>query len=228
MLFFSSLVSFSQYKDAGMWIDASAVGELNKRLEFSFAPEIRLNENLSRISRLFADIGLQYKLNKHFHTALTYRTGFAQLTDEYQMRNRVQFGIGYKKKLRDFSLALSSRWQLATRANMPENDPDLKTTFRNKISVKYSGVKKIDFSTSFELFNNSNQYSSFTLQNWRWTVSAERKLNKLNYLSLGYLIQKSIDDSPQEMDFVVLVSYQHNLKWKKKKGDKEEDSEPTE
>lgn len=227
-LVISSFVCFAQYKDAGMWTDATFVSAINKKLDLAFSPEIRLNENITRISRIFADLGLQYKLNKHVQASLTSRTGFAQLTDVYQARQRFQFGVGYKIKLHDFSFAITTRWQLATRANTPENDPDLITTIRNKIAVKYSGMKKMDFSTSFELFNKSNLYNSFALQNWRWVASAERKLNKRNFLSIGYLIQKSMLVSPQEIDFVVLVSYQHNLNWKKKKGEKEENPEPSE
>ena len=211
-----------------MWTDATVVAAINKKLDFAFSPEIRLNENISRISRIFADLGLQYKLNKYFQASLTYRSGFAHLVEVYQSRHRFQFGVGYKMKLHDFSFALTTRWQLATRANTPENDPDLITTVRNKIAVKYSGMKKMDFSTSFELFNKSNLYNSFALQNWRWIVSAERKLNKRNFLSIGYLIQKSILDSPQEIDFVILVSYQHDLKWKKNKGGKEVGTKPSE
>ena len=86
------------------------------------------------------------------------------------------------------------------------------TIIRNKFGVKYEGVKKYTFSTSYEFFNSVALVNRLEWQNWRWTIEAERKLNKRNFISLGYLIQKDLKSSVPASDFVVLVGYKHIFK----------------
>ncbi len=217
LLFLLPSMASAQFKDAGMWTDFTCSVDLNKKWQVAASPEVRLNENFSRVSRAFVDLGAQYKYNKHLFLSLTYRGGAAQLTDYFETRQRLQFGVAYKNKIHDFTLALQSKWQAAVRSLSPESDADFITTMRNKLQVKYTGLKGIDLATSFELFNNTKQYQQFVLTNWRWIATVDKKINKTNSISLGYLIQKSLLDSPQKIDYVLLLSYQINLERKKEK-----------
>lgn len=215
----------AQYKDAGMWLDAGLSMQLSKRLEVSVNPEIRLNENISRISRAFADLGLQYKFSKYFFTTFTYRSGIAQTRFGPDLRQRMQFGIGARGRVEDFTVTLQTRWQGQITSISAESDADFVTTLRSRIQVKYSGLKKTDLSTSFETFNTTSIYQNFDLTNWRWMANLERKLNKRQSLTIGYLIQKSLTDSPMEMDYVFLLSYQYSLNLRKKEEEKNDSPE---
>ena len=73
-------------------------------------------------------------------------------------------------------------------------------------------MKKYTFSTSYEFFNSVALVNRLEWQNWRWTIEAERKLNKRNFISLGYLIQKDLESSVPATDFIVLVGYKHIFK----------------
>ena len=226
VLIISSLLALSagaQFRDAGLWVDYSLSTEFKKDFEFSISPEIRLDENLSRLARAFADVGAQYKITKQFFVSVTYRGGMRNDGEFYDPRHRFQFGLGIRRKAGDFTFTYQPRWQAAVKASSSENDADFVTTMRNKLQVKYTGLKGIDLSTSFEVFNNSTNYQGFVLQNWRWVGDIEKKINKQNSFSLGYLIQKSLLDSPQQIDFVILASYkmQLNLFGKKKDEEKE-------
>jgi hypothetical protein len=216
----------SQVRDAGMWTDISLNLDLGKNLGASISPEVRLDENISRVARAFTDVGLQYKLGKYFSTGVTYRGGVSNSNYGFNGRHRMQYTLLCRYKLGDFAFTLQSRWQVAVTSFSAENDADFITTLRNKFQLKYTGLKGIDLSSSFETFNNTGRYSDFQLQNWRWIANVEKKINKRNSISLGYLIQKSLLDSPQQLDYVFLISYQYNLNLKKKKTDKDKELKP--
>lgn len=216
----------AQYKDAGMWADVSFSTDVSKKLKLSVAPEIRMNENMSHVSRIFSDFGLQAELRKNLSASVTYRLGAANQGNFFESRQRLQWGLAYKNKIDNFSWGVQSRWQLAIADFSGESDADFVTVLRNKLQIKYTGLKKTDVSMAFEIFNNTSNYQNFVMTNWRWTANIERKINKRNAISCGYLIQKSLLDSPQEIDFVVLLSYSCEIKWKKEKKEESPSPEP--
>jgi hypothetical protein len=217
---------FSQHKDAGLWADCGLTWSPEKRWEFGLAPEIRLDENLSRLSRLFVDAQVQYKLSKEVFITAVYRQGIANSGEFYEMRQRVLTGIGMRQKFGQFTCTITSRWQASLSGLGAESDADFVTTWRNRLQVKYGGLKKTDLSGSFELFNSSSVYGALELQSWRGILSLQRKLDKRTSVSVGYLVQKSLNDSPQEMDFVILASFSKELKFGRKKEKEETPSDP--
>jgi hypothetical protein len=218
-----SAYGFGQFKDAGLWTSFSLKGDINKKLSFGITPELRLNENISQVARAFVDYGAQYKLHKYLFATATWRGGQANTGEYFETRRRLQLGLGTRHKTDLFAFSFQSRWQLSSNPNRAETDIDFTTTWRNKIAVKYTAVKKTDFSTSFELFHREGRVSTLELTDWRWTASVERKINKRNFIEIGYLIQKNIVESPQEIDYVVLLSYTVELDLKKKKKGNSED-----
>ncbi|MFN0031343.1 MAG: DUF2490 domain-containing protein [Flavobacteriales bacterium] len=217
-----SCAANAQFKDAGMWTSLALSAELSKKLEVSISPEVRLDENITRLASAFTDAGAQYKFSKRLSISATYRGGVRRNDLFFDPRQRLQLGVALKKKWNDFTFTYQPRWQFAIANFAGESDADFVTTVRNRFKVNYSGLKKTDISTSFETFNATENNTNLALQNWRWIGEVERSLNKSQSLSVGYLVQKSLHDSPQEMDFVLLVSYQLQLDLKKK-GDKNDE-----
>jgi hypothetical protein len=214
LFFTSSLIA--QENDAGLWTGIGLSYEVNNKFELSVAPEFRLEENISRIGSAFCDVGAEYKLGNGFFATMTYRGGAKNRIDYFQTRQRLQLGLGYKWKADDFSLSYALRYQGSIQGGLAgDSDADFITIIRNKIGVKYEGVKKYTFSTSYEFFNSASSSNPLEWQNWRWTIEVERKLNKRNFVSLGYLIQKDLVSSVPSSDFVVLVGYKHIFKKKK-------------
>jgi hypothetical protein len=217
IIFFISFSAFGQYKDAGLWSSFSAEYKPNKRTELSVAPEFRLNENLSQINSWFSDFGLQYKLPGNLSFQAVYRIGYRSPMLEPEFRQRLQFGVGYKFELNDWSLNFASRYQAALRLIADDGDPDFISTWRNKVSVKYAGFKKWELGSAFEVFNSQSDDRALDLTDWRFTSSAEYKINKRNFISFGYLIQKNLVSRVPELDYVGLLSYKLILKKKKTK-----------
>jgi hypothetical protein len=218
IILFGCMTSFlvAQEKDAGLWTGIGLSYEVNKKLELSVSPEIRMEENISRTGSVFCDFGAEYKLGKGFFATATYRGGAKNRIDYFQTRQRLQLGLGYKWKYEDFSISYALRYQGSIQGGLSgDSDADFITIIRNKVGVKYEGVKKYTFSMSYEFFNSAAAVNRLEWQNWRWIAEAERKLNKRNFVSVGYLIQKNLVSSVPSSDFVVLVGYKHIFKKKK-------------
>ena len=201
----------AQTKDAGLWMDVGFSREMGDRFELTVSPEIRLDENLTRWSRLFADASLEYKYNKHISLSAAYRGGAGNDGVHVDGRHRMQYGLGLKQKWNDWTIQYQSRVQFALNAAWSEADVDFNTTWRNRVTVKYGGLKKTDLATAYEIFNSVSAYQELAWTNWRWTAQVARKINKKQSVALGYLIQRDLTESPQHLDFVILISYKAEL-----------------
>jgi hypothetical protein len=210
-LVLSSSKFWSQTNDAGLWVDVGLSRELNDRVEITLSPEVRLDENISRWSRLFVDVGAEYKASKKFSLQAAYRGGIGNDGVHVDSRQRMQYGIAMKEKWNDWTIQLLSRAQFSMTGGLGDADADFTTIWRNRASVKYGGLKKTDLSSSFELFNSISAYQDLALTNWRWTAQVSRKITKKQAVSVGYLIQRDFTESPHQMDYVVLVSYKVEL-----------------
>jgi len=228
LLFMSKTVSAQVNKDAGLWTDYNLTLKYKKKWEFSFAPEIRFNNNVSQLSRVMADVGVEYKPIKVFFAGISYRTSTRVEDDWQDTRERIQFGLGVKHEWRSFTFTLQPRYQASLQQVSSDGDADFETTLRNKLTVKYNIKKKLSASASFELFNNSEPGMELRLENWRWKADIGYDLNKRNSFSVGYMIQKAIYESPQEMDFVFLVSYKTEINLSKKTNKEKENLQPLE
>ncbi len=213
-----------QYMDAGMWASGKVDYSLNKKTELSFSPEIRLNENLTRWRNLFADLGASYKLQKGLSAEFTYRFGYRNNVFEgITFRQRLQFGLGYKTKWNEFTFSWLTRYQASLVAIGAERDADFVTSWRNKFGVRYGGIKKLELTSAFEFFHGDSNGEPLYWQDWRWTMEAERKINKRNYFSAGYLIQRDLSAAIPSVDYVITLSYKYILT---AKGDSEKDKAP--
>ncbi len=221
LLLLIPFASTAQFRDAGMWSSFAAEYKLNKKTELSVAPEIRLSENLTQVNSWFSDFGLQYKLPGNLNFQAVYRLGYRNPLLEPELRQRLQMGFGYKVEHNDWTFGFASRYQAALRLIADDGDPDFISTWRNKFTVKYSGLKKWELGTGFEFFNSRSEWRSLDLTDWRFTCGAEYKINKRNFISFGYLIQKNLVSRVPELDFVGLVSYK--VIFKKNKTKEEED-----
>jgi Protein of unknown function (DUF2490) len=206
----------AQYKDAGLWAEGTLSKEWGKRWECAVVPELRMDENITRVSRAFTDIGAQYKINKWLQSALVYRVGLAENDGYYDLRHRIQLGLALKTKRQDFSWTYAPRWQLALSAAQSD-DADIATTLRNRFQMKYNGWKDWELAMSYEFFHSTSAYRFLEWQNWRWISQVSYELNKSRSISAGYLIQRKLTGSQQQLDYVVLVGYKYNFKNKKSK-----------
>lgn len=214
LFFFLANHILAQYRDAGAWTAFAAEYKLRKSTELSIAPELRFHDNFSRINNAFLDVGLQEKLNDYLQVNLTYRAGYRDPFEIQIWRQRIQTGFALKRDISNWTFGVASRFQWAFVA-VDDGDPDFVTTWRNKGLIKFNGVKKWEFTGTFEVFHAQNDEQSLAWTDWRSTIQAEYKINKRNFISFGYLVQRNLTSRVPEEDYVILASYKYILKKRK-------------
>ena len=196
-----------QVRDFGMWMSASGNAEIVDDLSLSVTPELRWDQQVTRLRNRFVDLKLKYKLKGDFFVVGAFRFGGVQRNSGWQPRRRIQFGAGYKWKMNDFTLTYISRFQFSFDVATVNRDADQNSNWRNKIDVNYRGVKKTPIGYSLEFFHGLNSADLLEFQDWRMIWSVGRKLTKQHTVELGYLLQKDRTTFPDEIDNIILLSY---------------------
>ena len=162
------------------------------------------------MSNVFSDFGTDKKWSKYLTTSLEYRVGARREEDWFNVRKRWSLGVQLSYPFKNFKLSSTTRCQIS-RANTSEID--IKSIWREKISLEFSKWEKLTFQVSHELF-----FLPITLENsnWRSQVSLKYKLDKSNAISFGYLVQRDLSNA--DMDFVILTGYKWEFNKKKDKG----------
>ena len=223
-LFFLFVASFAfaqNVNDAGMWNAFSFSGDIKdltpwkdpkifKDWSIHVDPEMRYDENISRLYGYFADLGTDKKWSKYFLTSVEYRLGARREENWYNLRTRWSLGAQVSLPFKDFKFSATTRYQVA---KVITTDLDLKSTWRQKISMEYSGWKNLGIQMSHELFLLPISLSN---TNWRSQISLKYKIDKSKGISLGYLVQRDLTNA--DMDFVILTGYKWEFNKKKDKG----------
>lgn len=224
LLFFVLLASFGSAQnvnDAGMWNAFSFSSDIKdltpwkdpkifKDWSLHIDPEIRFNENVSQVSNFFSDFGTDKKWSKYLTTTLEYRVGARREEDWFNVRKRWSLGAQLSYPFKNFKLSSTTRCQISRAIT---SEIDIKSIWREKISLEFSKWEKLSFQVSHELF-----FLPITLENsnWRSQVSLKYKLDKSNAISVGYLVQRDLSNA--DMDFVILTGYKWEFNKKKDKG----------
>ncbi|MFM2316612.1 MAG: hypothetical protein RLZZ155_944 [Bacteroidota bacterium] len=215
-----SFVSGQNMNDAGMWNAFSVSSDVSdltpwkdpkilKDLRIYFNPEIRIDENFSRLNNFFADLGTEKKWSKFLSTSVEYRIGGRREEDWYNLRRRWSYGAQLSFPFHDFKFSATTRCQIARSAS---SDIDLTSTWRQKFGIEYSKWDNFSIQMSHELF-----FLPITLENtnWRSQFVLKYKLDKSKALSIGYLVQRDLTNA--DMDFVILTGYKWEFNKKKEK-----------
>ena len=224
LLFFVLLASFGSAQnvnDAGMWNTFSFSSDIKdltswkdpkifKDWSIHINPEIRFNENVSQVSNVFSDFGTDKKWSKYLSTSLEYRVGAKREEDWFNVRKRWSLGAQLIYPFKNFKLSSTTRCQISRAIT---SEIDIKSIWREKISLEFSKWEKLTFQVSHELF-----FLPITLENsnWRSQAIVKYKLNKSNAISIGYLVQRDLSNA--DMDFVILTGYKWEFNKKKDKG----------
>jgi len=219
-IFFHSFVYAQNMNDAGMWNTFSFSGDIKdltpwkdpkifKDWSVHVDPEMRFDENISRLYGYFVDLGTEKKWSKYLLTSVEYRLSAKREESWYNLRTRWSLGAQLNMPFKDFKLSSITRYQFA---QVLSSDVDMKSTWRQKVSLEYSGWKNFGVQMSHEFF-----FLPITLENtnWRSQISLKYKLDKSNALSVGYLVQRDLTNA--DMDFIILTGYKWEFNKKKEK-----------
>jgi len=213
LLFYSHF--FAQFYDAGLWSEISLQYKVSKPTDVAFSPEFRLDENASRVSRVFCDFGVQYKVSSGVSLSCVYRSGMAHDYDDTEFRQRIQMGAAFKWKGKKWTLAYLPRWQVSVRG-VGEYDADLSTLMRNRFQVKWDLPQKFELSSYAEFFHSTGTFDFADWQSWRANCMLSKNLKGPHSFALGYLVQHQFSSQVPLTDFVIVTSYRIDLERLKK------------
>jgi len=202
-------ITSAQEIDRGLWLNPSVVYKGLKKVDLELSPELRWDQDGTRLRTRQVDLKARYDLKKGCFAGLSLRLGAIQRNSGWQNRQRIQLNGGKKWKPGDFRIGYTTKIQFTFSGQTRTRDADLNSNFRNKLSLNYAGIKKFTPGISYELFHGLSDGAFLELQDWRFILEGEYKINKRNSIGLGYLLQQEIRTGIDQRDKVILLSYQH-------------------
>lgn len=192
--------------DAKLWTGISVSQKIND-FEFSFGEELRFDENMTHIDKVFSEIGVEYKIRKGIYGGISYRfSRDNQYTSRnYNIRHRFDLSLALKHKQEDFRFSFRTKYQNKS-ASPEENNPAF---IRNKLSVKYK--LKNDFTpfVSYEFFYQLNEEK--IINRTRFSLGSSYKINKKNSLKFFYIFENRFNTNNLSYNHIYGVSYSLEL-----------------
>lgn len=211
LVLFACIYSFGQNKDFGIWTGGTLKFKSSKKIDLSLSPELRWDQNVSRIRNRILDLGVNYDLPDGFEVGATYRISGVQRNSGWQQRQRLQLGGDKTWKLDDFRIAYKSKVQFSfDKANI-KREADQNSNFRNKIEAEYKGLKRIDLGSSIELFHGLRSGEFLEYQAWRWVMFAQYKVSKDFDLKLSYVVDNELNIGVDDRARIIAFGFSYKL-----------------
>ena len=190
LIFIIPISVFSQENDFQTWTSISASKKIIKKTNLIIKQGVRFRENSSLYSKLFTDLKIKSKYNKHFSFAIGYR--FSNDWDKQSklsQKNRFYSDIYYKDKYKKRFL-FDTRARLQTQGNIE----GYAATFRHKSVLAYNIPKtKLEPSVAFE---------SMQIEKLRYTIGLSHPITKDLDAEIAYRIQQEFYTNNPETLFI--------------------------
>ena len=184
LIFILPISVFSQENDFQTWTSILASKKILKKTNLMIKQGVRFRENSSLSSKLFTDLKIKSKYNKHFSFAIGYRFSNdwnRQL--ELSQKNRFYSDIYYKDKYKKRFL-FDTRARLQTQGNIE----GYTATFRQKSAMAYNIPKtKLEPSVALEYFL---PFESMLIEKLRYTIGLSHPITKDLDAEIAYRIQQ--------------------------------------
>ncbi len=232
------IVANAQSDEFGIWTEAGLEKKLSKNLSLSGELEFRSGNNLKNVDRWSAGLDIEYKLAKWLKASAGYTFLYDYHSEKYTYqddgdlnkrtmtyfgpRHRVNVTLTASKDFGKLNVSLRERWQYTYRPEQANKRMDYqhedlgysypvkgkgKNVWRNRLQFKYRASDLLRPYLSGESY-----VSGSGLEKLRFAVGTELKLDKKNSFSLGYIFQKSYDDSDDEGNrHVISVGYKYKF-----------------
>ena len=208
-----SLSLFGQVSDAGLWTGVSIDTDLADDLKADLNMETRYYENISELESSFIDFTLEYKFTKFLDVAVDYRLGNKkQVNDAYLLRQRVAGNIYLDADWRDLEFVYRLRMQRNLEGiRREEAGIEFSSAVRHKFSITLDLPDRYEIETEYEIFTGKTDQNRFDQTDWRIKAEIKKGITKDDNISLGYLIQRQVNENNPLMEFVFLISYSYEL-----------------
>ena len=196
LIFILPISVFSQGNDFQTWTSLSVSKKIIKKTNLTIKQGVRFRENSSLYSKLFTDLKIKSKYNKHFSFAIGYR--FSNDWDKQSklsQKNRFYSDIYYKDKYKKRFL-FDVRARLQTQGNIEV----YATTFRHKSALAYNIPEtKLEPSVALEYFL---PFESMLIDKLRYTIGLSHPITKDLNAEIAYRIQQELYTNNPETLFI--------------------------
>ncbi len=238
MAFLLLLPGFASADDSGLGIELGVEKEFNKQLSASLDGEFRTQDGLSSVDRWSIGASVEYKITKALEVDAGYQLMRRQTLSYYSSTGKYRYPSYWRARQRAFAsvtgslklgsyleLSLRERYQFThrpstnlTRYEVSTNEASLKFKDENKENMLRSRLQgKLKFGkscpwrpfASIELLNDFD--ARLALDQTRYTLGTDYKLNKRNSFSLSYRY-KDKSNADEEKGHLVSVGYKYTFK----------------
>jgi len=196
LIFILPISIFAQENDFQTWTSISVSKKIIKKTNLTIKQGVRFKENSSLYSKLFTDLKIKSKYNKHFSFAIGYR--FSNDWNKQlalSQKNRFYSDIYYKDKYKKRFL-FDVRARLQTQGDIE----GYATTFRHKSALAYNIPKtKLEPSVALEYFL---PFESMLIEKLRYTIGLSHPITKDLDAKISYRIQQEFYTNNPETLFI--------------------------
>jgi predicted porin len=187
--------------------------KINNRWKVSLEEELRFTEDISRFDIFLSDLGVDYKINKHFSAGLNYRFYQNKNNDgNFKTQHRLSAAISYKQKFNRFTFKYRLQFQNKDEDFLSSGSENNVYNLRNKISVDYNIRKfKLDPYFQAELFRKYETDMNPYFNKVRWTLGASYPITKKSDIQLFYRIDNELNQSYPKNTYILGLGYKFSF-----------------
>jgi hypothetical protein len=203
----------AQTNDAQLWENINLAKNINPRLLARINHEGRITENITRPSFYYFDLGLDYKISKHFHATLAYVWVEKRLINDFwSTRHQAYFDIVGKIKWKNFQISDRQMflWQVKDYYSSDNGKvPDY--YLRNKLTIKYEKNFKLSPYIAAEIYYkmNDKNYLRYHFNRTRYFAGLFYRTNLKNEFEVYYLLEKHFNITDPPTNWIIGVGYTH-------------------
>ncbi len=199
--------------DLEQWTSIGISKKLGKNWKLSLDQEFRFTNDISKFDTYFTDLGVDYKLNKHFSLGANYRFYQNKNKDlDFVTQHRWNTDVKYKQKINRFTLAYRLRFQNKDEDFFTGESSNNLYNLRNKFSVDYN-IKKFKFDPflDVEIYRQLEDVNTSELSKLRWTLGLEYSLKKFGDLEMFYRIDNELNQSYNKDSYIIGLGYKFSF-----------------
>ena len=215
LIFFFFFISLSaQKKDFEIRTGAIVKSKFLKIFDLSVEEQFRFNNNATRLSKYFTDLGLSYDITKNIEFSGFYRyVRFRQFDGTYNYRHRFYTDLSLKKDIRRLSISFRTRYQ-ARYVDIVNHDSGFlqKNYSRNKISLKYDHRKyPVALKASNEWYYRINRIDGNKFDKYKIELGCDYIINLHNEFRLSYVFEQEINVAEPQQIYILELGYSYNF-----------------
>ena len=168
----------AQSTDFATWSAIEINHPFNKKTDFRFTEQLRLNNGSSSYKVSYSDFGLSYKISKHFSVAANYRLNITPIDLQHRFYADVSISQKINKLSGSFRLRFQKQFEIA---NNPTNYLRPKFSFKYKLSKQI--VPYTAFESGYRIYNKGNRFDFYRIY-----LGSSFNLNKFMSMDLYYLL----------------------------------------